>query len=248
MRSKSLKLDHGRRHSLFLFAKYILYVIALAIGLESAGVDVTILIASSAALLVGLGLGLQQFFNDYVSGFFLLLEGTIQKGDILELDGMVGKVVEINLRNSKMSTRDDIIVIVPNHKFMADSVINWSHNKKIVRFNVEVGVSYGADVILVQKILEETAAAHPDIIQHIPEKKPFARFIDFGESSLDFNIFFFSDAPFRIENVKSDLRFSITQEFRKNGVEIPFPQRDLHIKTGTLPIKHLHHDNRNQTT
>lgn len=227
-------IDKKRRHSIYLIIKYFVWVIALVVILEVIGVKVTILIAGSAALLVGIGLGLQNIFADLVSGFFLLFEGTIKVGDVIEADGIIGKVVEINLRSSEVMTRDGVTIIVPNSKFVVEKVINWSHNNDSVRFNVEVGVAYGSDVENVILCLTETLKKHPKV-----ESKPlpFVRFVNFGESSLDFQLIFWTKETFLVENVKSDIRRSVYKELNERNIVIPFPQRDLHIKTGGDNLK-----------
>lgn len=219
-------IDRGRAKAIFQLFSYVVFVIFFLIALEFIGVKITILLAGSAALLVGLGLGIQSLFNDFVSGILLLFEGTISVGDIVEVDGLVGQVKNIYLRTSEIETRRRIIIIVPNHKLVSESVINWSHNRDITRFEVNVGVAYGSDVQLVKRLLEEAASEH-DEISKIPE--PVARFINFGESSLDFELLFFTKSMFIIEFIKSDLRFAIDKKFRQNKVTIPFPQRDVHI-------------------
>ncbi len=227
---KSKKADLGKRHSLFNILRYLLWVIAISIALESAGVNLTILIASSAALFIGIGFGLQEVFRDFTSGIILLFEGTLEVGDVVEVDGLIGRVIVINLRTTKIITRDQIVIIVPNHKFISDRVINWSHNYSDTRFSVDVGVAYGSDTNQVRKALIQCCEDMAEIKKDPP---PFVRFSDFGDSSLDFQLFFWSERIFSIENIKSELRYRIDQTFREEGIQIPFPQRDLHIKSGS---------------
>jgi small-conductance mechanosensitive channel len=225
---KRKRMEVGQLHAIYQIIKYFLWVIAIVIILDTLEIKVTILLASSAALLVGLGLGLQQIFQDFVSGISLLVEGTIKVGDIVEIEsGIVGRVREIGIRTSKIETRDNIILIVPNSKFISDNVINWSHLEKKTRFSVKVGVSYGSNVELVTAVLLNCAKEHKDITKN---PAPFVRFKDFGESSLDFELFFWSTETFGVENTKSDLRYHVYSEFAKNKITIPFPQRDIHIK------------------
>ncbi len=228
------KIDDGSQYALFQIIKYTMWTIAIVIAMESAGIKITILLAGSAALLVGLGLGLQQTFNDFVSGIILLLEGSIKVQDVIQIDNEVVRVIEISLRVSKVRTRDDIIMIVPNSKIVNDKVINWSHQIKQTRFRIKVGVAYGSDVDLVKKVLEDSAAEHPDVSK---DKNIEARLINFGDSSLDFELYFFCDEMFRVEKTNSDIRRTITKKFRENKITIPFPQRDLHIKSGDVSFK-----------
>lgn len=225
------RMDERNMQSFMLLIRYVVMVIAVVLSLETMGVQITILLAGSAALLVGLGLGLQQIFSDIVSGVFLLLEGSVKIGDIMEVDGLIGKVTSIKLRTSEILTRDGIVIIVPNHKFITENVVNWSHNSEITRFNVKVGVAYGTDSKLVKEILAECAKENKEITT-TGIYTPLVRLINFGDSSLDFELLFWSKKVFTIENTKSDLRFQIVTKFSEKGIQIPFPQRDLHLKSG----------------
>ncbi|MDL5512213.1 mechanosensitive ion channel [Arenibacter sp. M-2] len=232
-RYKGLHLDKGNTYALYQIIKYVMWVIALGLILESVGIKVTILIAGSAALLVGVGLGLQQTFNDIISGIILLSEKSIRINDILEIDGDVVEILEIGLRTSRGLNRNDISIIIPNSLITTNKVINWSHQKKKTRFKIGVGVAYGSDVDLVIKILEESVLEHPDFKDG---KTIEGRFVNFGNSSLDFEVLFFSENVFRIEKVKSDIRKIINRKFSENKIVIPFPQMDLHFKSGHTEI------------
>jgi small-conductance mechanosensitive channel len=221
------KVNMKRRMTIFLVTKYFIWFFSIILALSALGVNLTTLLLGSTALLVGLGLGLQHIFTDLVSGFFLLFEGSLKIGDVIELDGVIGKVMEINLRSCELKTRDDVIIIIPNSKFLAEKVVNWSHGSEQVRFTVEVNVAYGSDVDQVYKCLEDAMGAHYQISE---TPKPFVRFVDFGESSLQFHMLFWSKNTFRIENVKSDLRRDVYARLAEHGLHIPFPQRDIHIK------------------
>ena len=223
---KSKRLDKGRTFSFFQIFKYIIWTLAFIFTLESVGFNLDKLLVGAAALLVGLGFGIQHIFNDFVSGLILLFEGTIKVGDVIEADDIVGRVLQINLRTTKMINRDDIILIIPNSKFVNYPVTNWSHIQTKSRFKVEVGVAYGSDVDLVKNLLVECGQEHPSLAQDPP---PVVQFIDFSDSSLMFRLWFYSENLFRIENIKSDLRFAINDKFIEHGIKIPFPQRDLHI-------------------
>jgi small-conductance mechanosensitive channel len=226
--------DQGTSHSLFQIIKYLIWVIIVVLLIDSMGFKVSILIASTAALLVGVGLGLQELFKDVASGIILLIERTVKVNDVVELDNnMIGRVVSIGLRTSKIKTRDNVVTIIPNSKLVNDQVINWSHTEDKTRFHVDVGVKYGSDLDLVTSVLLDCAKDHPRIIS-LPA--PFVRFVDFGESSLDFQLFFWTNDTFNVENIKSDLRYKIDKAFRENKIEIPFPQRDLYLKS-TPPKK-----------
>ena len=220
--------ERGRRNSLFLLTKYFAWVVAISLCITLLGFDVTLLVASSAALLVGLGFGLQNIFGDLVSGLFLLFERRVKVGDVMEVDNIVGKVQDISLRSSVLLTRDGFNIIVPNHKFITDNVINWSHQNFRRRFQLEVGVSYSSDVDLVTSILLRCGEEQVELLRDDPYK-PFVRFQDFGDSALIFYLMFWTSDIFRVEQVKSQLRYKIIKSFRENGITIPFPQRDVHF-------------------
>ncbi len=227
-KSEFKKLDKGNIYALFQIIKYIVWVIAIGLILETVGVKVTVLIAGSAALLVGIGLGLQQTFNDILSGIILLSEKSIRIDDILEIDGDIVKIQSIGLRTSKALNRDDISIIIPNSLIATNKVINWSHQAEITRFKIDVGVAYGSDVDTVIKILEESVLANPSTSN---PNSIEARLINFGNSSLDFQVLFYSENIFGIEKIKSDIRKTINKKFAENKVTIPFPQMDLHLKS-----------------
>lgn len=220
--------DKGNSYAIFKIIKYCLWVVAIGSILEAIGISVTILIASSAALLVGIGLGLQQTFNDIVSGIILLSERSIKINDILEIDNDIVKIQHIGLRTSKGLNRNDISIIIPNSLITTNKVINWSHQHKKTRFSILVGVAYGSDVNLVIKVLEESVKEHPGFADKTSIE---ARFKNFGSSSLDFEVLFFSEDIFRIEKIKSDIRQIINRKFIANKITIPFPQMDLHLKS-----------------
>jgi small-conductance mechanosensitive channel len=222
-------IDAGTAHSIYSIVKYLIWVVVIVLLLDTLGVKVSILIASAAALLVGVGLGLQQLFNDVASGIILLIERSLKVDDVVEMENeMIGRVVSIGIRTSKLKTRDNVLVIVPNSQLVNDRVINWSHVEKLTRFHVDVGVAYGSDIKLVTELLKDCANAHEHILI---EPAAFVRFVNFGESSLDFQLYFWTNEAFIVENTKSDLRYKIDKAFRENNIEIPFPQRDVYIKS-----------------
>tara|TARA_B100000953_G_scaffold102538_1_gene84116 strand:+ start:46 stop:879 length:834 start_codon:yes stop_codon:yes gene_type:complete len=227
-KTKLHNLDKGSAFSLFQIIKYLIWVIAIALMLEALGVQVTILLAGSAALLVGIGLGLQQTFNDILSGIILLFEHSVKVGDILEIDGDRVIIQEIGLRTSKGMNVRQIVVIIPNSLITTNKVINWSHQTQKTLWNIDIGVAYGSDVDLVIKTLEESAVEHLEFSEC--EFKE-VRFVNFGNSSMDFQLFFYSKNIIGIEKVKSDIREIIYKKFNENKITIPFPQMDLHIKS-----------------
>lgn len=221
-------LDYGKSRSVIQITKYLIWIVGIFVGIGAMGLKLTFIIASVSALLVGVGFGLQNIFNDFFSGIIILFDRSVKVNDIVQVGDIVGRITEIGIRTSKLLNRDNIILIIPNSKFTTDNVINWSHMDDKSRFNVSVGVAYGSDVRKVEKILLECAYNNKSIESNPP---PFVRFEDFGESSLDFSLFFWTTNSFFVENIKSELRFSIDEKFRNNDVNIPFPQRDLHLRT-----------------
>lgn len=225
-------IDPRKGYAVSQIITYLIWVILIVLVLDSLGVPITVLIAGSTALFVGLGLGLQDTFRDLISGVIILMERTITAGDIVEISGgMIGKVKEVGLRTTILETREDIVVNIPNQKLTSQNVINWTQNRRSIRFAIEVGVAYGSDTRLVEKILIECAKKHPSVNK---KQAPIVHFTGFGNSALEFKLLFYCSELFRIERIKSDLRFSIDAAFREMNITIPFPQQDVYIKQ--LPL------------
>ncbi len=212
--------------SIFRFIKYMAYVVVILLTMSAAGINITILITASAALFVGLGLALQELFQDIIAGIFIIVDKSLSVGDIVEVGGKVGKVFEIKLRTTRAITRDDKVIIIPNHKFISDIIYNYTQNHKTTRENVKVGVAYGSDIHLVTKILEEVASSQKGVLKN---PKPFVLFEDFGDSALLFALNFFINDSFIDPRIKSEMRYKIDAKFREHNITIPFPQRDVHI-------------------
>lgn len=212
--------------SIFKFIKYLVYVIVILFTMSAAGINITILITASAALFVGLGLALQEIFQDIIGGIFIIVDKSLRVGDIIEIDNKVGKVFEIKLRTTRAITRDDKVIIIPNHKFISDIVYNYTQNHKTTRELVRIGVAYGSDIELVTKILLDVVKSQRAILK---SPKPFVIFEDFGDSALIFAVNFYITDSFTDPRVKSEVRYKIDAEFRKHKISIPFPQRDVHL-------------------
>ncbi len=212
--------------SIFRFIKYLVYVAVILVTMSAAGIDITILITASAALFVGLGLALQQLFQDLIAGIFIITDKSLMIGDIIEVDGKVVRVFEIKLRTTRALTRDDKVIVIPNHMFISNFIYNHTQNQATTRESVKVGVAYGSDVEKVTRLLLESALQHPAVLKN-PE--PLVHFEDFGDSALLFSIKFHISESFTSPGIKSDIRYSIDKAFRENQVTIPFPQRDLHV-------------------
>lgn len=220
------KDDKIKFRSLFSYSKWFIYVIIILTTFHNIGVNITAVFAASAALLVGVGLALQTLFQDIISGIFIIIDQSVHVGDIIELEGKVGRVEEIKLRTTRAVTIDNKVLIIPNHLYLTNSLYNWTANGKETRENILIGVAYGSDVQLVKKILIEAANSHPDVI---PVPEPMVLFTNFGDSSLDFKLIFTLNNSFEALIPKSDIRFKIDALFREHNISIPFPQRDVHI-------------------
>ncbi len=211
--------------SVFKFVNYFIYLIVIIFTMSAAGINVTVLLTASAALFVGLGLALQELFQDIIGGIFIITDESLLVGDIIEVDGKVGRIIEIKLRTTRALTRDDKVIIIPNHKFISDTIHNFTQNHKMTRESVKVGVAYGSDTLKVKKLLLSAVNEQGDILDH---PKPFVLFEDFGDSALIFNVYFYISDSFLDPEIKSDIRFTIDNSFREHGISIPFPQRVVH--------------------
>lgn len=218
--------DKAKFKVVFGYFRWLVYFIILLFTLDNIGVDVTAIFAASTALLIGVGLAMQTLFQDIISGVFILIDQSVHVGDIIEIDGKVGRVDEIKLRTTRAVTIDNKVLVIPNHLYLTKILYNWTQNGTLTRETVSVGVAYGSDVQLVKKLLIQAANTHPDVIA-IPE--PAVIFSDFGDSALNFKLIFTLNNSFKATFPKSDLRFEIDRLFRQNNIEIPFPQRDVHI-------------------
>jgi small-conductance mechanosensitive channel len=212
--------------SIFKFIKYLVYVVVILLTMSAAGINVTVILTASAALFVGLGLALQELFQDIIGGIFIIIDKSLRVGDIVEVNGKVGKVFEIKLRTTRAITRDDKVIIIPNHHFISDIIYNYTQNHKSTREKVSVGVAYGSDVELVTRLLQEVVNEQKGVLK---SPKPFVLFEDFGDSALLFSVNFFITDSFSDPKIKSAIRYNIDTKFRANNVSIPFPQRDVHI-------------------
>ncbi|WP_445710726.1 mechanosensitive ion channel family protein [Flavobacterium sp.] len=220
------KEDKNKFISFFQFIRYIVFIFAFIFALDVSGVNMSVLLTASAALLVGLGFALQQLFQDIISGILIIIDQSLHVGDIVEVDGRVGRVLEIKLRTTRVVTRNNRVMVIPNHKFMLDTLFNWTQNSFTNREQVDVGVAYGSDVELVRKVLFECARECTEVLN---EPKVEVLFEDFADSSLNFSLYFYVSDGMSSPYIKSDLRFKIDAAFRKNGISIPFPQRDIHV-------------------
>lgn len=228
--SKRKHIEIGRQHSLFQIIKYIIYFLAFIFIVNSLHIDSAGLLVGSGALLVGVGIGLQQTFNDVFSGIILLLEGSVKVHDKLLVENLICQVNRIGLRTTKVTTIDSISIIIPNSYLVTNKVINWTHNKRPSRFHIDVGVAYSSDIDLVEKVLLDSLTSQAGVMSTPP---PSVQLVNYGDSSVDFQLFFYSKEYFKIELIKSDIRKKVFKRLGKEGIEIPFPQRDLWLKNAT---------------
>ena len=210
--------------SIFSFFNYFVYTIVILLSFQNVGVDLTAVFAASAALLVGVGLALQTFIQDIISGVFIIVDQSVHVNDIIEVDGQIGKVENIKLRTTRAVTRENKVLIIPNHKFMTSILFNWTENGVITKEFVEIGVSYNSDAKQVTSILLDIANKHKSILSN-PEPTIISN--DFGDNAIIFQLYFALNSSFASNIVKSDLRYEIFEEFHKHNIEIPFPQRTL---------------------
>jgi len=228
------KEDKVKFNTVFSFTRWIIYIIVILVVFDAIGFNVTAVFAASAALLIGIGLALQTLFQDIISGIFILIDRSVQVGDIIEIEGKVGRVEEIKLRTTRAVTIDNKVLIIPNHQYLTNSLYNWTQNGKVTRESVSVGVAYGSDTNKVKELLLQAANAHEMILKH---PAPLVIFENFGDSALEFRLVFTLNDSFIGAIPKSDLRFEIDRLFREHNISIPFPQRDIHIKSNNSNIK-----------
>ncbi len=231
--SKS-KMDSGAREAMVTITGYVGFVIAALAGLSIAGVGFGNLAIIAGALSLGIGFGLQNIVNNFVSGIILLFERPIKTGDWIITGSTEGYVKKIRVRSTEVQTFDRSDVIVPNSELISTQVTNWTLRDKYGRFIVPVGVAYGSDTALVKKLLLEVANEVPQIIKNRPAFPIKVLFMGFGDSTLNFELRGFIFDVSSIIDVRSDLHFAIDAAFRENNIEIAFPQRDIHIRSGGM--------------
>lgn len=222
-------IDAGVQYALNRLVHYVVLGLGIFLALENLGISITALAGLGAILAVGIGFGLQNITQNFVSGLILLVERPVKKGDFVEVGPVRGTVREIHARATLITTLDNVDVLVPNGDLITQQVVNQTFDDRRVRARVEVGVAYGSDTALVRRVLEGVAKEHPLVLE---EPAPSVWFGAFGESSLNFTLLVWVPEALGQNQIASDLRFAIDREFRKEGIEIPFPQRDLHLKSG----------------
>ena len=209
---------------------YMLIAIGFYVAFQAVGFDLSSLAIIAASLGVGVGFGLQNIINNFVSGIIILAERPISIGDRIDVAGVAGRVTKIQLRSTTVVTNDNITMIVPNADFISNTVTNWSHGDPKVRIRVPIGVAYGSDLKLLQRLLLEAAEEHPKALR---DPSPVVLFTEFGDSSLNFELGVWTQEMTATPiHFTSQMNFIIEQKLRENDIEIPFPQRDLHVRSG----------------
>jgi len=231
--SKS-KVELGVRLAVGTIIRYGVLILGLIIVVQTVGINLSTITILAGALGIGIGFGLQNVTNNLVSGIIILFERPIKVGDRIQVGDVFGDVIRISIRATMVVTNDNISVIVPNSEFISSKVINWSHNDRNVRFNIPVGVAYKEDPENVKRILLEVAEEEEGVLKN---PKPDVYFNEFGESSLNFSLQIWTSSYITTPAIlKSKLYFEIFKKFRENNIEIPFPQRDLHVKNTEFQV------------
>ncbi|MEX1140651.1 MAG: mechanosensitive ion channel domain-containing protein [Bacteroidota bacterium] len=224
-------LQVGMRIAIGSMLRYLVVVIGLLVLLQTAGIDLTTLNVLAGAIGIGVGFGLQTIANNFISGLIILFEGPVKIGDRIEIGDVEGDVARVGTLSTSVVTNDNITIIIPNARLISDNIINWSHNDEVVRFKIPLSVAYGSDIKLVEKLLLEVAAEDDDILDDPP---PFVILREFGDSGLHFELRVWSGTlTHRKGRLISKINVAVYERFQKNGIEIPFPQRDIHIRTNT---------------
>ncbi len=224
-------LDPGGRSAVLAGVGYLGVFVSVLVAVSTTGLDLSNLAIVAGALSVGIGFGLQTIVNNFVSGIILLIERPIKTGDWVEIGGHHGYVRKVNVRSTEIETFDRSSMFVPNADLISGTVTNWTYSNSHGRLIVPVGVAYGSDMRKVEKLLLEAAQAHPMLLRR---PAPYVILTGFGDSSVDFEIRGVLRDVNWVLNVASDIRFDILEKFEAAGIEIPFPQRDLHLK-GSFP-------------
>ncbi len=225
------RIDRGARESISTIANYAGVAMAILIALVVAGMDFSKLAIIAGALSVGIGFGLQNIVNNFVSGLILLFERPIKTGDWIVAGGVEGLVKRISIRSTQIESFDHADIIVPNSELISGNLTNWLHKSWNGRIRLKIGVAYGSDTEKVRDVLEGIARAHPKVVLNNPRMHdPKVLFMSFGDSSLDLELRFFVRNIQDRFDIESDINFAIDKAFRENDIEIPFPQRVVYIR------------------
>lgn len=237
-------LDSSTNYTIGRILYYSMIVVSAIFSFQFVGIDFSGLLVVFGFLSVGIGFGLQNITSNFISGLILLFERPIKIGDRVTVGDTEGDVIEIRMRSTVIQTLNNIAIIVPNSELVSSQVVNWSHGDRKVRLGVKVGVSYQSDLDTVLRCLKEVATEHKETLD-TPE--PFVRLMEFGDSSWNMFLGAWIAGPENYYRILSDLNCEIVRKFRERGVEIPFPQRDLHIRS-PLPVPLSRHQENAQVS
>jgi len=235
LRSRLLPRFHLEQSIIYNISRVFYYtflVLSVAFSFQFIGIDFSGLLVVFGFLSVGIGFGLQNITSNFISGLILLFERPIKIGDRVTVGATEGDVIEIKMRSTVIRSLANISIIVPNSEFVSAQVVNWSHGDKRVRVDIKVGVSYRSDLDTVLRSLREVAEEHENVLK---DPEPFVRLMEFGDSSWNMLLGAWIQDPGDYYKVRSELNCAIVRKFRETEVEIPFPQRDLHIRS-PLPV------------
>jgi potassium efflux system protein len=224
-------VDYRFQETLTTLSQYLLTFIGLVVILQIWGLDLSSLAILASVLGVGIGLGLQNIAKDFVSGIIILFDRSIQVGDLVRVAELVGTVQHIGARSTQILTLDQITIIVPNSQFLEQQVVNWNHGSPVTRLRVPVGVAYGSNIDSVRAAILDAVKGNAEILDY---PQPQVWFMGFGDSSLNFELLVWISVPKNQFRLISDLNYKIESNFRLYGVEIPFPQRDIHVRSPQL--------------
>jgi small-conductance mechanosensitive channel len=228
------RFDQSTREAVGAVTRYLVVALGLLIIIQTAGIDLTTLNVLAGAVGIGVGFGLQNIANNFISGLIILFERPIKLGDRIVVNDIEGAVAAIRARSTTVITNDNIAIIVPNSLFVTGTVVNWSHGEERVRFRIPVSVAYGTDVRAAERVLLDVAASNPDVLEH---PAPAVRFREFGDSGLHLELRAWSTTLVHRKGILiSALNFAIYDALREHGIEIPFPQRDVHLKGGRITV------------
>lgn len=227
-------INRGTQEAIAAIVRYSTIALGAVVVLQIWGLDLSSLTILASALGIVIGLGFQDIAKNFASGLILLFERPIQVGDFVEVGRYTGIVEYIGPRSTTIRTLDRVSIILPNARFLENEVINWSHSNPVSRLHLPVGVAYSSDIQIVESTLLEAAKSHPLVLLVPPPK---VMFLGFGDNSLNFELLVWIDQPSELFAIKSDLNFKIQHLLRQHNIEIPFPQRDLHVRSGSLPLQ-----------
>ena len=230
--NRNKKIDQGAKYSIRQLIRYTIIILSLLLGIRLLGFDISVLFVGSAALLVGIGFGLQHLFNDFISGIIILFDGTIKVNDVIEVDGIVCRVKEIKLRTTAVMTREDKFIILPNSLITQGKVVNWTYSHQNSRFEIHVNLGFTEDIPTVMRLFKEVALEH-SAVSKSPE--PSIRITRFGDSSIEITIMFWCSEVFRVENIKSELRVAIYKAMTAHGIPFPYPRSIIHYSGSPEP-------------